>query len=413
MDILLSLPVASYFWSTSLTSWSTSLNLLFFYMTWSTLVLSHSPVKIEIVGTTAIRLALWLLPSMIFLLFDTLLPSLSETVKYDLANRRRRQSRTAILPSRDAKAISKLVALAVFNLALETAVEGGLSLTLGTLLKTPIFRTTTTLPLPWQMIKHVGLLFTMREVLGYCIHRFLLHNSRARIPSVVSAVTSKPTTRSGSGITGKLLPKLGNTAKKHNNTTNTRLGGRLASLHSRYSHSSPSYPPCSLQRGTDHPLPFLLHRFVPSYLPAAALSLSIKGNLHLLTYFLFVGLSTLEETLAMSGYTFVPGIVMGGIAKRTAMHYQSGGKGNYGSWGVMDWLGGTGLGGSGRGLVDDVRESVDERGGGREVAEGVWEGVKRAGRGRKAASAGGKKGRAGSTRRRKGDWDEDGDWRGD
>lgn len=395
MDILLSLPVASYFWSTSLTSWSTSLNLLFFYMTWSTLVLSHSPVKIEIVGTTAIRLALWLLPSIIFLLFDTLLPSLSETVKYNLLNRRR-QSRTGLLPQRDARTIGKLVALAVFNLALEAAAEGGLSLGLGLLLKTPVFRTATTLPLPWQMIKHVGLLFTMREVLGYCIHRFLLHNSRARIPSV--SVVTKPTRN------GTKLPRLG--TKQHT----ARVGGRLASLHCRYSHSS-SHPPCSLQRGTDHPLPFLLHRFVPSYLPAAVLSLSINGNLHLLTYFLFVGLSTLEETLSMSGYTFVPGIVMGGITKRTAMHYQSGGGGNYGSWGVMDWLGGTGLGGSGRGLVDDVRESVDEKGGGKEVAEGVWEGVKRAGgRGKKAVS-GGKKG--GGSRRRKGDWEEDEQWRGD
>ncbi|KAK4169865.1 hypothetical protein QBC43DRAFT_306781 [Cladorrhinum sp. PSN259] len=400
MDLLLSLPVASYFWSTSLTSWSTSLNLLFFYMTWSTLVLSHSPVKIEIVGTTAIRLGLWLLPSIAFLLFDTLLPSLSEAVKYS-----RRQS----LPPRDAKAISKLIGLALFNLGLETALEGFLSYSLAFLIGSPVFRTTTTLPLPWQMIKHIGILFAGREVIGYYIHRFLLHSSRLSTPTIT---TTKSTRRSS------ILPRkfsVSSSGRKSKTTHN-----KLASWHSAYSHSSTSSPassssspPFSLQIGTDHPFTFLLHRFLPIYLPSlltSLLPLTLSSNLHLLTYFLFVGLTTLEDTFSHSGYSFIPGLIMGGITRRTSMHYESGGKGNYASWGVMDWLCGTSLV-KGRGVVDDFRDEVGLRGKldgveeERGLIEGVWEGVTSKGkRGRKnrgGAKNAGESLRSRSSRRRK------------
>jgi hypothetical protein len=323
MDVLLSLPIVSYFFSTSLTSWSTSLNLLFFYMTWTTLVLSHSPLKLELVGTTALRLALWLAPSLFFLAFDTLLPSLSESIK---------QNGASALPPRDGHSLAKLAGLVVFNLALETTVEAATSLGLSTLLKTPIFRTSTTLPLPWQMIKHLALLFTAREVLTYYIHRYLLHGHPT--PSV-SLVKPRSTN----------LPK-------PKRKPNTPITTSLPSLHTRYAHARPSAP-YSLLLKTDHPLPYLLHRFVPTYLPALAL----HPHLHILTFLLFIALTTLEETLSMSGYTVVPGILMGGVARRTAVHYLSGGKGNFGGWGVLDWVHGTSLGGD---VVEDLREEAEK-----------------------------------------------------
>ncbi|KAK4223007.1 hypothetical protein QBC38DRAFT_61152 [Podospora fimiseda] len=379
MDILLSLPVVSYFWSTSLTSWSTSLNLLFFYMTWSTLVLSHSPLKIEIVGTTAIRLGLWFLPSILFLLFDALLPSLSETIKY---------SRRQVLPAgRDAKTMGKLIGLAVFNLGLETIIEAGLSYGFGLAIGRPVFKTSTTLPLPWGIMKHVGVLFGIREVVGYWIHRGVLHGNGGSIPQVAKV---KTTTRRNSKIPSHVL-KLG--------------GNRLAQLHCSYAHGIPR-PTFSLQKGTDHPVAYLLHRFVPVYFSAVVLSL-VTGNLHLLTYFVFVGLTTMEETMAMSGYSIIPGIVMGGIVKRTAMHYESGGKGNYGSWGVLDWVCGTGLG---RGVINDFREvggrrweeglGVEDGGSGfvSEVLDGVKMGKTKRGGARKGG------------RRRKGEVEDD-EWR--
>jgi hypothetical protein len=306
MDILLSLPIVSYFFSTSLTSWSTSLNLLFFYMTWSTLVLSYSPLRIELIGITAVRTVLWLIPSLVFLIFDTLIPSLAETIKH---------TGTSALPPRDVAHLSRTLGLSLLNLALESALESGLSLGLTTALGAPIFHTSTTLPFPWQIIKQLAILFTAREILTYYIHRYMLHSSQ-RSP-------------------------------------------RITRLHKQYGHSHRGAP-YSLLLGADHPLPFLLHRFVPLYLPAAAL------RPHILVYFIFVALSTLEETLATSGYTVVPGIMMGGVTRRCATHYSSSGRGNYGAWGLLDWVHGTSVGG--RDVVDDARNEADkhqvkERGG--------------------------------------------------
>lgn len=301
MDLLMSVPIASYFFSTSLTSWSTSLNLLFFYMTWTTLILSHSPLKIELFGTLGLRIAFWLIPSLFSLLADTLLPSLAESIKYTGAS---------ALPPRDAKSITRLLGLALLNLTLETVLEGLLSLGTALYLQAPIFRASTTLPLPWQMAKHVALLFAAREVLTYYIHRYILH------------------------------AHLGNSTTRY-----------LSSQHTSCAHRHRAAP-FSLMLMTDHPLPFLLHRFIPLYLPA----LLLQRHLHMLTFFLFFGLCTIEETLTLSGYTMVPGIIMGGINRRNSLHYARP-TGNFGSWGVLDWMHGTSQGGD---VFEDVRKEAEK-----------------------------------------------------
>ncbi|KAF5003476.1 hypothetical protein F66182_16130 [Fusarium sp. NRRL 66182] len=57
---------------------------------------------------------------------------------------------------------------------------------------------------------------------------------------------------------------------------------------------------------------------------------------------IFLGLVSLEETWTHSGYSKVPlGFLLSGMARRTEMHVISGGDGNYGAWGVLDWLGGS------------------------------------------------------------------------
>ncbi|GKT50553.1 uncharacterized protein ColSpa_10734 [Colletotrichum spaethianum] len=266
MDILLSLPIVSYFLAPSVTSWTTSLNLLFFYMTWTTLVLSHGPLKVQLVGVLALRLVLWLLPSLVFLLFDTLIPSIAESIK---------TAGASALPPTHGPTLLRTLLLALFNLALAAGVEGGVSLAWASYFREPLFRASTALPLPFQLLKHIALLVAAREVLTYYLHTRLLH---------------------------------------------ARRGGRLAKLHASYAHARAA-PPFSLMLFADHPLPFLLHRVAPVFLPAVAL------RPHLLTYFLFVGFCTVEETMAMSGYSVVPGIVMGGITRRTAIHYAGGGPG--------------------------------------------------------------------------------------
>ncbi|KAK7975356.1 family 3 glycoside hydrolase [Apiospora arundinis] len=258
MDVILSLPIVSYFAAPMLTSWSTSMNLLFFYMTWTTLVLSHSPLKIELIGTLAVRIVFWLLPSLLFLLFDAGVPSLAESIKFHGAKS---------LPRRDAAALAKKVGLAGANLLIVTAVQAGLSMGATVLLKEPLFQTSTALPLPWHIIKHVATLYAAREVLTYYIHRDLLHSRR--------------------------------------------LGGAAATLHNGYAHAS--------------------HRGAP---------LRAHG-----------------ETLAMSGYSAVPGIIMGGVTRRTATHYASGGQGNFSAMGFLDWINGTSVG---KDVIDDIQDEADK-----------------------------------------------------
>lgn len=298
MDLILSLPIVSYFLAPSVASWSTSLNLLFFYMTWSILVLSHSALKIELVGLLALRLALWLVPSLLFLAFDALLPSLAASLKVGGAS---------ALPSAKNKKRAQLLrtfVLAILNLLLSAALEAAVTTSWNHGVGTPVFRTSTTLPLPWQLVKHLALLQAGREILTYYIHSRILH-----------APSSHP----------------------------------LARWHAQYIHSRKA-PPFSLLFA-DHPIPFLLHRFAPMYLPALAV------RPHLLVYFIHVAFCTGEETLAMSGYSIVPGVIMGGIARRTAAHYASGGVGNYGAWGLLDWLHGTTRG---QNVMEDMKDEAEK-----------------------------------------------------
>ncbi|KAM0251435.1 hypothetical protein ACHAQJ_008186 [Trichoderma viride] len=296
MDLLLSVPIFSYLLGPTLTSWSTSLNLLFFYMTWSTLVLSQPPIIVHIAGILAIRIVFFLIPSLITLFLDVSLPSLAEGIKHG--------GRSA-LPPRDAQALGKLLGLVLLNLVIMTAIEGGLSFAFILAFKEPVFKTTTTLPLPWQIFKHVLILLSARETLLYYIHRFVLH--------------------------GKSYPSL---SKRHQNYAHAKAGA-----------------PFSLRLLADHPLPLLFYRFLPLYLAA----LIIRP--HILTYFLVLTICTGEETLAMSGYTIVPGIIMGGIVQRSAIHYAGKGTSNYGSWGILDWVNGTSRG---RDVLEDVKNEAEK-----------------------------------------------------
>ncbi|KAI6777257.1 hypothetical protein HG530_001202 [Fusarium avenaceum] len=294
MDFLLSVPILSYVLTPSSPSISTSLNILFFYMTWTSLVLSHTSLRIRLLGTLAIRGVLYLIPSLLTLLFDASVPSLAESIKLG--------GRTS-LPPRNTRVIARQVGVAALNLVLVTAVEGASNLGFNYILKEDDFKTNSTLPLPWQLAKHLLLMLTAREVLTYYIHRHVLHSN-----------------------------------------------GAVAKYHKQFSHTR-SAAPYSLLLFVDHPIPFLLHHFLPIYLPSIAL------RPHLLTYFLFLAICTAEETLATSGYTVIPGIIMGGMTRRTAVHYASGGNCNYGAWGLLDWMNGTSRG---RDVLDDVRAEAEK-----------------------------------------------------
>jgi hypothetical protein len=155
----------------SLGTYSTSLNLLFFYMTWSTLVLSQPPLKVEIVGTLAVRILFFVIPSTLFLLFDTILPSLAVGMK--------RQGASA-LPTRTGGVAGtrrpnrrpqwyQVIGLSLLNICLGVAVQAGVEI-----LFTDVFqirsalKVTTTLPMPWSIAKELIRSLLLREVTPSC-----------------------------------------------------------------------------------------------------------------------------------------------------------------------------------------------------------------------------------------------------
>ncbi|KAL1962690.1 hypothetical protein VTN77DRAFT_9234 [Rasamsonia byssochlamydoides] len=262
---------------------TTSLNFLFFYMTWATLVLSHPPLRVELVGTAAVRFIFYLLPTLLFFLFDILLPSASVAIKAQgeigLPTGSKRRSRIGWKEA-------KVVAWSIVNLAFGVLAQGAVEYVLTKVLRyRSAIRVSLRLPYPWDIVMDLVKAFVVREVLTYVIHRFALHSQRSPI----------------------------------------------AGYHQCWYHSLRA--PYPLTAHYDHPIPYLLLKFVPMYASAAIF------RFHMTTYMLFVALVSLEETFTYSGYKHLPtGFLLGGIARRVEQHVIGGGGGNYGVWGVLDWL---------------------------------------------------------------------------
>lgn len=79
----------------------------------------------------------------------------------------------------------------------------------------------------------------------------------------------------------------------------------------------------------------------------------------MLTYLLYLATVSIEETFAYSGYTIMPtSFFLGGIARRIDMHLLTDGEGNFGPWGVLDWICGTTVGDST--VEDDLLEEFED-----------------------------------------------------
>ena len=301
MGALVSLPFLSFLLIPTMTSYSTSLNLLFFYLTWSTLVLSHPPLRVEVVATLAIRILFYVLPTTLFLLFDALVPSAAEGLK---------AMGSTGLPLKDAKrnkaiAVGKIVLWSWANLLLGILMQAGIEILFTRILGVrSALKVTTSLPMPWGIFMDLLKGWVFREIIGYVLHRYALHDSR-------------------SPLTG---------------------------YHEDWYHSLAAPFPTSATY--DHPAAYLLRTFVPTYLPA------VLFRFHLLTYVVFLILVSLEETFAHSGYSTVPtNFILGGIARRADGHVISGGDGNFGPWGIVDWACGTTVG---QDVLEDLRQEADK-----------------------------------------------------
>jgi hypothetical protein len=300
ISFLLNIPGLSFLLIPTFSSYSTSLNLLFFYLTWSTLILSHPPLKVEFIGTLAIRVLFYIFPSIGFLLFDSAIPSLAVNLK--------EHGDIALISTSRARNGQwwKFVAVSICNVLLGVCLQTGVEwLFLDILHIRSALRITTTLPMPWGIFKDLFRGFVLREILTYTLHRYLLHSP-----------------------TSPLTP-----------------------LHTSYYHTLPT--PLPFSSSYDHPLAYLTHIFLPTYLPA------LFFRFHFLTYCLFLALVSIEETFTYSGYNVLPGgFILGGIARRHERHLMGAGRGNFGAWGACDLCVGTSLGGD---VLDDVREEVEER----------------------------------------------------
>ena len=149
IDIFSSIPTLSILLIPTFSSYSTSLNLVLFYLTWSTLILSNSPLKVEFIGTLAIRVLFYILPSLGSLLFDSALPSVAVNIK---------EHGDVALALSDEQGGSKgrwwrVALVGIGNVLLSVILQAGIEY-----IFTEIFhirsalRITTTLPLPWGIV---------------------------------------------------------------------------------------------------------------------------------------------------------------------------------------------------------------------------------------------------------------------
>jgi len=208
--------------------------------------------------------------------------------------------------------LAAIAAWSTFNVVLSIALQAGIEVLLTQVFQVrSALRVTTTVPLPWSIAKDLLKAFLLRGPIHYFIHRYILHASPQKSP--------------------------------------------LAHWHMKWAHSIKT--PFSLAASYDHPVCYLLSQWLPLYLPA------VMMRMHVLTWLIFLALSSMESLLIYSGYavSFLPSsILLPGMARRVDAHYATNGKGNYGHWGILDWAFGTSCATGESDIVDDLREESDK-----------------------------------------------------
>ena len=317
-----SIPALSLLVIPAFSSYGTSINLLFFYMTWAILIRSNDPMRVEFLGTLGVRILFYILPSLGFLAFDSATPNLAVNIK--------EHGETA-LPMGEGQGGRKgrwwkVALVSIGNVMLGVGLQMGIELLFTQILHLrSLLKISTGVPMPWRILKDLFFGLTLREVLTYVLHRYALHSSHSP---------------------------------------------RLTDLHTSWQHGIRA--PFSLVAHYDHPLVYLIHVFLPMYIPA------VLFRFHLLTYHIYLILVSLEETFAYSGYNVLPSaFILGGMARRQEKHLMGDGDGNYGCFGLVDLCMGTSLGTD---LVDDVIDEAEEK----QVARRAKRKMRRVGKGAKS-----------------------------
>jgi hypothetical protein len=157
MGALISLPLTATLAVPLLSSYTTSLNLLFFTLNWYILLLTNPPLLVEIYGLVVMRLLFFLLPALAFLAFDTGIPSLAQQIKAQGA---------LGLPNRAGRnKTARVVAWALFNTIMGVALQAGLELvfTKGLRMRS-LLSLSKQLPMPWTAVQSVALGLSLRGV---------------------------------------------------------------------------------------------------------------------------------------------------------------------------------------------------------------------------------------------------------
>jgi hypothetical protein len=301
--VSLPLPFLSFLALPFFSGTSTTVNLVFFYLTWSALVLSHDQLTVELYGTLVVRLVCFLLPALGFLAFDLAAPRASKSLK----NRGTRQ--LPIVYGR--KKVLEVAGFAIANVLLAIALQAAIELFFTRVLRTKsVLKVTFAVPFPWNILKDVAKGFAIRGVLIYVVHRYLLH----------------------------------------------MYDSPLRTWHLRWQHSIRL--PFSLVAAYDHPVNYLLLHWLPAFVPAYLF------RFHVLTWHLFIALCSLEELFVFSGYSVLPSsIVLLGMARRTDEHfdvvYEGEDAGNFGRTGILDFCCGTTCQ-SEDDAMDDFQKEVDK-----------------------------------------------------
>ncbi|KAK6358759.1 hypothetical protein TWF730_008078 [Orbilia blumenaviensis] len=305
---------------------ASSLNLFFFWMTWTTLIMSHPPLRVELIATFFARFIFFLVPALIFTLFDNLLPSLAGKEPYVKSASRKsvsvptgRGKKKNLQISNANRGTLFAIFMSVGNIMLGIGVQAILEYIVVDVFGRPrLLRISSTFPYPWDMAKGAAYAMILREIMIYYPHRHIHQNPKSLLRS--THVHRRPTTS-------------------------------------------------SLNLTSTTPIDYLLLQFLPVYLP------SIMLSFHLLTYVGFVAVTSLIDVICYSQYEYLPkAFFVGRIARRVRGHDESGGKGGYGWLGLLDWLHGTelrwnqggvmGVGGGGEdgeGFTQAVRRGVRTR----------------------------------------------------
>ncbi|KAL5336955.1 hypothetical protein BJX70DRAFT_400133 [Aspergillus crustosus] len=286
MDFL-AVPFVSVFILPTLSLYSTRLNFIFFYMTWTTLVLTHNARRVELYGTMAARVVCYFLPSILFFIFDAAAPGTSSLFK-----ERGEQG----LPSGNKKTPVtqkelRIVGWSLLNFSLSLVLQMALETFL---IFMPGFwsavRVWMTIPMPWDIVKDLFYGFFIREIITFYTHRYILHS--------------------------------------------TDPNSYIASLHKSWYHNLQT--PFPLTAHYDHPLCYIIGTFLPMYIPVFLI------QFHMLTFLVYTVIISLEDLFAFSGYYVLPSIMLRGVGRRIDAHLASGGKAHFGRWGFWDVFRGTG-----------------------------------------------------------------------